>query len=201
MIKVETFTGKAALSFAPDFARLSSICLAGWPFFVKPKTDQDIQNFIESLRPHLNSLHAVIVKDEDKVVGLTYGHAMHPLMGPLATNAAKFHKLERIYWIAQTTILPEYQGRGISHDIYKARDTWIIGSGLYDAIAHTIIVRPDDHPLKPKDHVPYGDMWGKRGYKYMEGMDVKSVFSDSLDKPKKPTEKTMQLWMRDLKNG
>lgn len=197
-VSIETHVGQSVVNYLPDFVRLSEVCLAGWPFFVK-KAEGKAQKLTETLRPLWDELHAVIVKDGTEIVGGTYGHPVPAYYGQIAENLAKFHDISRIYWIAQTTILPDYQGRGISHQIYNARDPWIIASGKYDAIAHVLIARPDDHPLRPADHVPYDVMWGKRGYRHLVGFDVKSVFADSLDHPKKPTEKTMQIWLKDLK--
>lgn len=201
MITIETHVNDKALEFIPEFTRLSEVCLAGWPFFVKKKTPEQFEKTVDAIKHRLDSLHAVVVKDGDKLVGGTYGHTIFPRMGDISKNIGKFHDLNRVYWIAGTMLLPEYQGQGISHKIYNTRDPWIIASGKYDAIAHFIIKRPDNHPLKPKDHVPYGKMWEKRGYRYLEGMDVKLSYEDALDQPGHPGEKIMELWLKDLKNG
>ena len=192
-MKVETIVGEEVLEYIHAFVHMSDVCLSGWPFFIKKEAGK-AEKMIESLRSVASDLHAVVVKDGDTIIGGTYGHPIFPY-GPVANNIATLHDLSRVYWIAQTTILPEYQGKGISHMIYNARDPWVIASGKYDAIAHVLVIRGD----RPASHVPYDVMWGKRGYRHLEGMDLKFKYADALDNPKKPTEKTTQIWLKELR--
>lgn len=197
MVTIETLTGHDALKHIPDFIRLGDLCLSGWPFFSKRKTDEEVERVVTWIGGKTNSLHMVAVKDGDKLIGGTYGYSMASLTDKIADRLKTRWPLERIYWIAKTVLLPEYQGQKLSHAIYNTRDPWIIKTGGYDAIAHMIVHRDD----VPPGHVPYDDIWNKRGYYYLEGLDVKLTYEDGTDVPGRPTEKTIKLWARDLKNG
>ena len=57
------------------------------------------------------------------------------------------------------------------------------------------VLRPDDHPLKPKDYVPLDGFWTKRGYKPVD-IFAEFVWKD-IDQPHE-TPKRLQFWMKPL---
>ncbi len=196
MIRVETFVGRDAVKLASDFDRLSAECLSGWPFFVKKTKGKGSRDFFLSIS---DTLHAVVIRDGDLIVGGTYGHVAGWNVGVSSHQLAKIIDPLKVYWIALTAILPEYQGQGISHKIYNARDPWIAKSRNYEAIAHVLVKHPDDHPHRPKSHAPLEKMWNSRGYYHIKELDYEAATIDAFDEPGKPTNKTMQIWMKDLR--
>ncbi len=58
------------------------------------------------------------------------------------------------------------------------------------------MVRPDDHPLKPKDYIPLDAFWGKRGYTPVDGLIATYDWKD-VDQADETTHK-MQFWMKPL---
>ena len=57
-------------------------------------------------------------------------------------------------------------------------------------------MRPDDHPLKPKDYRPLDAFWSKRGYAPRHGIVANYRWKD-IDQVEE-TDHGMQFWMKTL---
>jgi len=68
--------------------------------------------------------------------------------------------------------------------------------GGFTHAAFCAVVRPEDHPLRPKDYVPLDAFWQKRGYAKADGLVTRFAWKD-IDRSGE-TEKPMQFWMRAL---
>jgi hypothetical protein len=57
-------------------------------------------------------------------------------------------------------------------------------------------VRPNDHPLRPKDYRPLDAFWTKRGYAKVENLTTTFAWKE-IDQASE-TPKLMQFWMKAL---
>lgn len=199
MMTFEVHAGASAVDLAPDMARLHVACLSGWPYFTNPDVAYHARAFRNLLTTAGDTALVVTAKDGSAIVGTTAGARMLP-DGQFfaAIMKAKGLSIRRTYWITQMTILPEYRGSGASNSLSYMREDYARGTGLYQRIAFSAIVRPDDHPLKPAGYVPYDEMWNKRGYFRVPDADVQVRYADTADAPGVATEKTLQLWIKEL---
>ncbi len=142
---------------------------------------------------------AVIVaaRDGDAIVGCA---TAAPLAGVEAEFSAPFRArgcdISRIFYCGESVLLPEYRGRGLGHSFFDHREAQARSLGGFTHSAFCAVVRPPDHPLRPKDYVPLDAFWGKRGYDRAEGMMAHFAWKD-IDQPVE-TAKPMQFWMKAL---
>ena len=198
MLTFSIHTGADAVALAPHLARLHVECLSGWPHFAV-KTIDYTAKYRASLTASAETNLVVLARDGDAVVGATAGMKLpKDLTEVVAALDARGMSADRAYWITQMTILGTYRGTGVSNTLSYMREDHARGLGVYDHIVFSALVRPADHPLRPSDYVPYDGMWNKRGYRHLEGADMRTRFVDSLDRPSKPTDKVLQLWVKDL---
>lgn len=95
----------------------------------------------------------------------------------------------------ESVLLPEYRGKGLYKAFFTGREAHALKLG-YTWSAFCGVVRPDDHPLKPKDHLPLDDIWRRFGYAPRPELVARFTWKD-IDEPS-PTPKPMRFWLKDL---
>ena len=109
---------------------------------------------------------------------------------------ARGFDIARIFYCGESVLLPAYRGRGLGHAFFDHREAQARALGGFTHVAFCAVVRPEDHPLRPKDYVPLDAFWSKRGYAKAEGLVGRFAWKD-IDQPAE-TEKPMQFWMKAL---
>ena len=87
-------------------------------------------------------------------------------------------------------------GRGLGHAFFDHREAQARALGRFAHVAFCAVVRPDDHPLRPKDYMPLDGFCQKRGYAKVDGLIARFTWKD-IDQPAE-SGKPMQFWMRAL---
>jgi hypothetical protein len=103
--------------------------------------------------------------------------------------------LARIFYCAESVLLPEYRGRGVGHRFFDLREAHARALGR-SHVAFCGVMRPAEHPLRPADAAPLDPFWRKRGYAPLPGAVALFRWKD-IDQPDE-TEKPLQFWMREL---
>ena len=194
MIAVRALTGPALEAALDDVARLRIAVFRAWPYLY----DGDIDYERAYLQSYRDSAGAIVVGafDGDRLVGAATGA---PLEDHADDFAAAFDgtglDLPTIFYCAESVLLPEYRGQGIGHRFFDLREAHARGLGRRKS-AFCGVVRPDDHPLKPRDYVPLDAFWRKRGYEKLPGVVAEFSWKD-IDQPGE-TKKPLQFWIRDL---
>ena len=93
-------------------------------------------------------------------------------------------------------LLPAYRGRGLGHAFFDHREAQARALGGFTHSTFCAVVRPPDHPLRPRDYVPLDAFWHKRGYAKADGMMAHFAWKD-IDQAAE-TAKPMQFWMKAL---
>lgn len=104
--------------------------------------------------------------------------------------------VERVFYLAESVLLPAYRGRGIGHRFFDGREAAATARGCTHA-AFCAVVRPEDHSLRPKDHSPLDPFWRRRGYAPVPGMLARFSWRD-VDMTQ-DTSKPLQFWWRALR--
>lgn len=138
----------------------------------------------------------VAVRDGARIVGAATG-------SPLGEHDAAFrdplvaagYDPGTVFYCAESVLLPEYRGRGLGHVFFDRREAHARVLGL-DYAAFCAVIRPDDHPAKPKGYAPLDPFWRARGYRPLPGLTAHYAWRDlGL---REDTEKPMQVWVRVL---
>jgi GNAT superfamily N-acetyltransferase len=194
-IRVETLAGKAFNAALPSLAALRIEVFRAWPYLYAGTLDYE-QGYLAKFR---ETAAAVIVAafDGDRIVGCA---TASPLLGHADEFAEPFKKAgynpERVFYCGESVLLPAYRGQGIGHRFFEQREAHAKRLGGFSHIAFCGVVRPADHPMKPRDYVPLDAFWIKRGYRPAEGLVGQFAWTDVGDSEK--TSKQMQFWIKEL---
>ncbi len=198
-IVVEPLTGEAMKSALPAVARLRVAVFREWPYLYEG-TEAYEQTYLSGLAQAANSV-IVVARDGDDVVGVATG-------APLAEHTDEFVPLfaargfdpQRIFYFAESVLLPSYRGHGIGHAFFDHREAAArraIGpAGAFTHAAFCGVVRADDDPRRPPDYRPLDAFWQKRGYAKVDGLFGSYTWREIGHTAQ--TTKAMQFWIRAL---
>lgn len=165
-----------------------------WPYLY----DGDLEYERSYLRVYRDNPRAVVVAafDGDTLVGAATGL-------PLADADPEFkaafsgspHDVSRIFYCAESVLLPEFRGQRAGHRFFDLREGHARDQG-FGISAFCSVVRPDDHPARPASYTPLDSFWRKRGYAPMVGVLARFHWRDVGQDSESP--KSLQFWMKQL---
>lgn len=178
-----------------ELAELRMTVFREWPYLYDGDFEyerQYLQYYIDSPRAF-----ALLVLDAGRPVGATT--AM-----PLADEAEAMQRpfrtagfdVERVFYNAESILLPEYRGLGLYRHFFDAREGVARAYGDYDWITHCAVQRPADHPLRPADARPLDDVWRHFGYERRPDLMATYPWRDVGDTQE--TEKPLMFWLKAL---
>lgn len=194
MIRVEALTGPALDAALDDVARLRIEVFRAYPYLYDGDMDYE-RRYVTSYR---DSPRAVMVGafDGARLVGASTGT---PLADHADDFAAAFQgtgfDLGRIFYCAESVLLPGYRGRGIGHRFFDLREDHARAHGFTE-IAFCAVIRPEDHPARPHGYRPLDAFWTARGYTKLPGVIAQFSWRDLGDATESP--KLLQFWHRVL---
>lgn len=194
-IRIETLSGTALQNALPSLAMLRINVFRAYPYLYDGTLDYE-QRYLEKFR---STAGAVIVAASDgkRIVGCA---TASPLLGHADEFAAPFdaagYEPKSIFYFGESVLDPAYRGRGIGHAFFDHREAAARSHGSFTHLAFCGVVRPDNHPLKPKDYIPLDAFWIKRGFKKADGLVATFDWKD-IDQPD-ATTKSMQFWIKKI---
>lgn len=190
----EVLSGDAITDALDDLARLRIAVFAEWPYLYDGDMDYE-RKYVATYRDAEEAI-LVAAKDGDRIVGVATGTPMEDHADDFASPfAATGIPLTEIFYCAESVLLPEYRGQGAGHAFFDAREAKARALGRKYA-AFCGVMRPADHPDRPKGYRPLDAFWTKRGYKKLDGVVARFRWKDHRDTAQ--TEKPLQFWMREL---
>lgn len=138
----------------------------------------------------------VMARDGDRIIGASTGL-------PLAAEHDEFKApflargldVAPIFYCAESVLAAPYQGRGLGHAFFDARESHARRLGFVRA-SFCAVVRPPDDPRRPPGYRPLDEFWTKRHYRPLKG--VTTTYRWTEIGAEAETEQLMQFWMRDL---
>ncbi|MAU53655.1 MAG: GNAT family N-acetyltransferase [Roseovarius sp.] len=194
MIRVARLTGAALARALPDVARLRIAVFRAFPYLY----DGDPAYEESYLRVYRDSADAILVGafDGDRLVGAATGTPMEDHAGDFgAAMSGCGVPLERIFYCAESVLLPDYRGHGIGHRFFDLREDHARALGRSHA-AFCAVIRPADHPARPAGYRPLDPFWRKRGYAPVEGAIARFRWKELGARDE--TTHALQFWMRAL---
>lgn len=194
MIALRELTGQALEDALDDVARLRITVFRDWPYLYDGTLDYE-REYLASYR---HSPHALIVGafDGDRLVGASTSTPMEDhAEGFAAPFAGHGIALDKIYYGAESVLLPEYRGQGIGGRFFDAREAFARKLGRTH-LAFCSVIRPADHPLRPDNARTNDAFWTRRGYAPLSGVIAEFTWRDVGQDH--DTAKQLQFWMREL---
>lgn len=194
-LRVERFTGEAALRFVPELARLRIEVFREFPYLYEGSREYE-EGYIRTYTKSPDSV-VVIAFEGARVVGAATGLPLAHEPESVRTGfAARGIDVDSVFYCGESVLERTYRGRGLGVSFLDHREAHARTLGRFRHMAFCGVVRPADHPRRPKDFVPLDRFWTKRGYRKMDGLTGTITWRD-LDEAEE-TPKTMQFWMKDL---
>lgn len=194
MIETRVLRGAALEAALEDVAQLRIEVFRAWPYLY----DGDPAYERRYLQTYRDSPGAVLVGafDGARLIGASTGAPMEEHADDFAAAfAGQAIRPEKIFYCAESVLLPAYRGKGIGHAFFEAREAHARDLGRSHA-AFCSVVRPEEHPLRPADYRPLDAFWRKRGYAQLPGAVAHFSWKD-IDRTEE-TDHPLQFWMRAL---
>jgi GNAT superfamily N-acetyltransferase len=193
-IRIEALTGARLKAHLPDVARLRIEVFRDFPYLYDGNLEYEAR-YIASFAASSNAL-VVAAFDGDAVVGASTA-------APMATQMAEVTEpfrmrgedLSRYFYFGESVLGSAYRGTGIGVRFFGERENHARACGASIA-AFCAVVRPVDHPGRPKEYVPLDAFWQRRGFAQAPGLQCqlswKEIGADD------ESRKVMQFWTKRL---
>jgi len=193
-VAVTKLTGEDLRSRLDDLAKLRIEIFRSWPYLYKGTMAYERQYLPRYAEARTGTL--IVAEDEGKIVGASTALGLDEeeenVQQPF--QDAKLD-LKRIFYFGESVLLPAYRGQGIGVRFFEEREKAARGHG-YAQSCFCAVVRPDDHPARPKDYVPLDAYWTKRGYRRHPDLVAQFTWRDIGERDE--SEKPMVFWMKTL---
>ena len=159
---VRRLTGEQVLPYLPDAARLRIDVFREFPYLYEGDEESE-RGYLQAYADCPGSVF-VLAEAGGKVVGVSTGL---PLIDADASFREPFEK-EDIdpagwFYFGESVLDPAWRGKGIGHAFFDHREQHAIELG-FSKFCFCAVVRPEDHPLKPRDYRSNDAFWTRRGY-------------------------------------
>jgi hypothetical protein len=191
---VKSLTGNDLVAALPELARLRMTVFRDWPYLY----DGTLAYEQEYLAKFAKAKGAVCIAayDDGQMMGASTASPMlesdHEFIEPFEKAG---YDPTQIFYCGESVLLSSHRGHGLGHAFFDGREAQAKKLGGFTHSTFCRVVRPDDHPLKPKDYRPLDPFWRKRGY---APVDVFAHFKWKDIDQAHETEKALQFWMKAL---
>lgn len=193
-MKFEVLTGASILAVIPDLARLRVTVFRDFPYLYEGSLDYE-RTYLAKYAA-LPRATVVLARDGEAIVGASTALPLADVETDLqAPFLAAGIDPARVYYYGESALLAPYRGQGAGVRFFVEREKRARALGFAIA-AFCGVVRPVDHPARPKAYVPLDAFWTKRGFHPRPDLTASFEWRDVGDSG--PTRKPMAFWLKAL---
>jgi GNAT superfamily N-acetyltransferase len=193
-VTVSRLTGDALRARLDDLARLRIEVFRAWPYLYKGTMAYERQYLPRYAEAKTGTL--IVAQNDGKIVGASTALGLDEeddyIQKPFLDAGMD---LTKIFYFGESVVLPDYRGRGIGIRFFQEREAAAKAHG-YSQASFCSVVRPDNHPARPKDYLPLNNFWKRRGYSQRPDLVAKFSWRDIGERGE--SEKPMIYWMKTL---
>jgi GNAT superfamily N-acetyltransferase len=194
VITVTKLTGSSVHRVIPELASLRIAVFREYPYLYEGSAEYEkkyLRRYAES-----EQCIVVVVRDGDTIVGASTGMPLADEANEVVDPVRKSgYNINEWFYLAESVLLPEYRGRRFGHRFFEERINHAIDYGYKNA-CFCAVVRPEDHPEKPKGFQPLVSFWNRHGFK--KASDLETTFSWKEIGEEAESSKAMEYWVRRL---
>jgi GNAT superfamily N-acetyltransferase len=194
-IDVRALTRTELAARIDEIAALRIAVFRDWPYLYDGDPDYERRY----LRHYLDSAHAVVAGAfiGQTLVGAATGTPMTDHSNDFAAALSDTGlDLSRVFYCAESVLLPDFRGLGVGHRFFDIREGKAREMGC-EHIAFCGVIRPDNHPMRPKVARALAPFWQGRGYAPLPGAIAHFAWRDIGDTQE--SRKPLQVWVKALR--
>ena len=193
-LNVTKLTGDGLKERLDDLGKLRIEIFRAWPYLYKGSLAYERQYLPRYGEAKTGTL--IVAEDDGKIVGASTALGLDEEDENVQEPFLKARlDIKHIFYFGESVLLPPYRGQGIGVRFFEEREKAARGHGYQEA-AFCAVVRPDNHPARPKDYVPLDGFWQKRGYRKRPELIAKFSWRDIGERAE--SDKPMMFWMKTL---
>ncbi len=187
-------TGAVVTDVLDDLARLRIAVFRDWPYLYDGSMDYE-RGYMASYADKPGAI-LVAAFDGARIVGASTGTPMEDHADDFQAGLSGAGLDEHdIFYCAESVLLPQYRGQGAGRVFFREREKHARTLGRkFSAFAG--VIRPTNHPLRPRDYRPLDAFWQAIGYERLPGAVAHFTWKD-VDQDA-PSAKDLQFWMKRL---
>lgn len=193
-LSVEVLSGPDLEAAIPELSRLRVAVFREFPYLYVGDADYEARY----LQSYLNTPESlvVLVRDGEVVVGASSALPLKTEQTELrAPWEAAGHDVNRVWYLAESVLLPQYRSRGLGVRFFAERERRGRELG-YEVASFCAVERAADHLRRPAGYVPLDEFWGHRGYAERPDLMAQLSWQDLDEQAESP--KTMVFWTKTL---
>ena len=197
-IAIRTLSGHELAPYLADLARLRIAVFREYPYLYDGTAEYEEKY----LQTYLDSPDSVVILalDGDRAIGASTGLPMTDETGEFQAPFIEHgYDPARVFYCAESVLLPEYRGKGIYKRFFTGREDHARKLGRFDWCAFCCVQRPGDHPRRPADYAPLDPVWRKFGYVQHPELFTAYQWKD-LDEEEE-FFKPMVFWLKSLREA
>ncbi len=193
-LSIDVLTAGENSRILQDLARLRISVFRDFPYLYDGDFDYEERYLHEFAKA--GGAVIVVARDGTEVVGAATGAPLNQVGATFAEPfRARGADISRIFYCAESVLLPCYRGKGIGHAFFDHREAHAKTLGALQS-CFCAVIRPPDHPARPAEYRPLDGFWEKRGYAPLAGARVILGWKDTGNTME--TAKELQVWERKL---
>jgi GNAT superfamily N-acetyltransferase len=195
VVTIEKISGPLSSEQLTALASLRIRVFKDFPYLYEGDMEYE-KDYLETFVKAKDSL-LLLVRDEEKVVGASTGLPLHQETSNIYTPwVSAGYDIDTIFYFGESVLDPSYRGRGIGVKFFEEREAFAKSLGQFDRCAFCGVIRPERHPLKPKEYASLDAFWKKRGYRKMEDLICEITWKDIGEENESP--KPLQFWSKEI---
>jgi len=191
-LRIEALNSNDVQEFRNRIATIQTPFFSKYPYFYK-STKADWCQSIEESSGKKKTIYLILF-DKKKVVGYSNAFPINRIEIFNTNLKNKGIKTQKLFYIANIIILPEYRGLGLSKHFFACLEKKALEWG-FDYTTLISIQRPNNYPGKPENYKSVKDIWKHFGYmKLPFTLHETYIQSDTH----KETDNTHDFWIKQL---
>jgi GNAT superfamily N-acetyltransferase len=192
MIRFTIQQGKEIYPYIQDLARLRISVFSEYPYLYNGDNVYEAKYL--SKFSEVEDTYIILVFDKETVIGALTGIPIRFEEEGIVKHIPKDKVLDT-YYLSEIVLDKNYRGRGIGVQLLHQLEDKIISLKKYKRLYFASVIRPENHPAKPKEYRSLDTMWLSNGY---QPTSFTCILSWKEISEEEETEKTLALWEKEI---